>query len=143
MLREIREETQIDPPNLFFKGIITWTSVEGTDFGGMYLYLAELPEEYTYPTPIKMDEGILDWKEINWIIHPENRGVASNIPSCLEKVLYDPHCYNHHSIFSTDRMVKQISSRIDPRIEENENLRNTYLQEFMEERRQKSIYDYA
>lgn len=143
MLREIMEETQIESPDLSFKGLITWTTVEGTGFGGMYLYLAEIPEDYSYPTPIKMDEGILDWKEINWIIHPENLGVASNLPGCLEKVLNDQRCYNHHSIFSTERMVKQVSSRIDSHIEEDEALRNKYLQAFIEERRQNSIYDYA
>ena len=132
MLREIYEETQIDSLKLHFKGLITWTTSEGTQWGGLYLYLADLPEEYVYQTPIKTDEGILDWKEIDWILHPENLGVASNISSCLEKMLYDVHCFNHHSIFIGDRMIDQISTRIDPRIEDDEVLRKEYLCEYIE-----------
>lgn len=87
MLREIDEETGIDGLSIQFKGLITWTNSIGNGFGGMYLYLADLPEDYMYKVPRKTDEGLLDWKEIDWILHPENLGVASNIPSCLEKIL--------------------------------------------------------
>lgn len=122
---------QIGSQELYFKGLITWTTVEGTGFGGMYLYLADIPEGYDYQTPIKTDEGILDWKEINWILHPENLGVASNIPSCLEKVLYDDSYYNHHSIFKDGKMIDQISTTIDPRLEDDEVLRNEYLNGYL------------
>jgi 8-oxo-dGTP diphosphatase len=133
MLREILEETQLDSFEIYFKGLITWTSVEGAGFGGMYIYLADIPEEYVYPTPVKTDEGILDWKEINWILDSENLGVASNIPSCLGKVLQDNHCYDHHSIFAGNKMINQISTMIDSRIEEDEDLRNEYLNKYIEE----------
>lgn len=132
MLREIQEETQIESPKLFFKGLITWTTVEGAGFGGLYLYAAEIREDYEYATPIKTEEGILDWKEISWILHPDNQGVASNVPSCLEKVLYEPGCYNHHSIFSDNKMVTQISTKIDPRIEADERMRNDYLNRYLQ-----------
>src|SRR5690606_5869369 len=104
------EETQIEISKIQFKGLITWSTSKGEGFGGLYLYLAEVPEDYVYQTPIKTAEGILDWKEINWILHPENLGVASNIPSCLEKVLNDDQCYNYHSIFVGNKMIDQIST---------------------------------
>ncbi|TNJ68116.1 8-oxo-dGTP diphosphatase [Paenibacillus hemerocallicola] len=132
MLREIQEETQIESPELSFKGLITWTTVEGAGFGGLYLYAAEIPDEYEYVTPIKTEEGILDWKEISWIMHPDNQGVASNVPSCLEKVLYESSCYNHHSIFSDKIMVTQISTKIDPRIEADEAMRTDYLNQYLQ-----------
>lgn len=131
MMREIVEETQIDPPNLDFKGLITWTTEGGSEFGGMYLYLVELPHNYDYETPINTDEGILDWKEIDWILHPQNQGIASNIPSCLEKVLYDNQCYNHHSIFKNGTMIDQISEVIDPVIERDDMLREDYLSRYI------------
>ncbi|MDT2305198.1 hypothetical protein P7H21_16295 [Paenibacillus larvae] len=40
----------------------------------MYLYKACLDKSVTYETPLKTREGILDWKDITWILHPENRG---------------------------------------------------------------------
>jgi len=131
MLREIYEETQINTPELAFKGLITWTSSQGT-VGGMYLYLADLPEDFIYQTPIKTAEGILDWKEIAWILHPENLGVASNIPTCLEKVLYDKQCFDHHSIFAGDKLIEQISTVVDPNIEDDELLRQEYLRKYLE-----------
>ncbi|ASK63820.1 DNA mismatch repair protein MutT [Virgibacillus phasianinus] len=130
VIREVYEETQINSPDLQFKGLITWSTPEGSDFGGMYLYLADIPEDYHYQTPLKTDEGILDWKEIDWILHPENRGMASNIPTCLEKVLYDEQCFNHHSIFADGQMVEQISTVIDSEIESDKNLRKEYLRTY-------------
>ncbi|WP_085520640.1 NUDIX hydrolase [Tuberibacillus sp. Marseille-P3662] len=131
MIREIHEETQINPSCLYFKGLITWTNSEGGEFGGLYLYLADIPENDVYQTPIKTDEGILDWKDIDWILHPENDGIASNISRCLEKVLYDDHCFNHHSTFNNDRLIDQISTVIDARIEEDKDLEAEYLDKYM------------
>jgi 8-oxo-dGTP diphosphatase len=128
MLREIWEETHIAPQELLFKGLITWSTVEGTGFGGMYLYLANVPEDCDYPTPHPTEEGILDWKDIDWIMHPKNQGVAANIPPSLDKVLNDTACYRHHSYFQGDRFVKQVSSWVDPRIEYDERLREEYVQ---------------
>ncbi|MFF2090510.1 NUDIX domain-containing protein [Paenibacillus sp. NPDC058174] len=139
MEREIAEETGIAAEafrSLLFKGMITWTSVSGTDFGGIYVYVAELPEDYRYETPIKTDEGILDWKEISWIMHPDNLGVASNLPTCLMKLLEDERCYNHHSIFDNDDMVEQISIVIDSAIEYDGERRQSYLERFKLERSQ-------
>ncbi|MFC7681827.1 NUDIX domain-containing protein [Paenibacillus sp. GCM10028914] len=133
VVREIFEETEIDPPIIQFKGLITWTTVDGKGFGGMYLYLADLPEDYPYKAPRITEEGILDWKEIDWILHPENLGVASNIPSCLEKILNEKECYNHHSIFSGNKMINQTSSVLDARIEEDGALRKAYLSKYVEE----------
>lgn len=127
VIREIYEETEIEPSHIHFKGLITWATPEGDDFGGLYLYLADIPEDYVYQTPVKTDEGILDWKEIDWILHPENRGVASNIPSCLEKVLYADLCFNHHSIFANGQMSEQISTVIDAKIEDDDGLRSEHL----------------
>lgn len=134
MIREIGEETGIDSFELTFKGLITWSDADATYFGGLYLYLADLPMDYVFETPIKTDEGILDWKEIEWILHPENLGVASNIPPCLQKILYDSKCYNHHSVFHGNRMVEQVSTLVDAKIEHDELYRNTYLQQYAKER---------
>lgn len=132
ILREIGEETGLELYELSFKGLITWSMTDGSGFGGLYLYLANLPEDYVYETPIKTDEGILDWKEIDWILHPENLGVASNIPPCLEKILYEQNCYNHHSVYQGNTMVKQFSTLLDARIELDEDDRNEYLNKYVE-----------
>lgn len=131
MLREIYEETEIKTLKLEFKGFITWANIKGTNFGGLYLYLGELPEDYIYPAFKKTEEGILDWKEIDWILHSENLGVAANLPKALEHMLNDACCFDHHSIFDGDHLVKQTSTVINPLMEEDPILRTRYLSKYL------------
>ncbi|WP_315795051.1 NUDIX hydrolase [Paenibacillus sp. BIC5C1] len=113
MLREIKEETDIDSKHVSvdYKGLLTWSNEQSNQISGaLYLYLLELSEDYRYDhTPVRTDEGILDWKAISWIMHSKNIGVASNISRCLDKVLYDQRCYHHHSTFSEDLLVDHMS----------------------------------
>lgn len=103
-LREIREETGLVFDDIQFKGITTWV-VDGKDFGGMYVYLAELPADYFYKVPVKTPEGILDWKKIEWIVHPENRGIAHNIPESIEKIITGVRCFEHRCYYRDGRLV--------------------------------------
>lgn len=130
MRREIAEETGLDCPELAFKGMLTWTSAGKSgpgQLGGMFMYMVELTASLHYPTPAKVEEGILDWKEISWIMHAQNYGVASNLPPCLDMLLNDERCYNHHSIFAGHLLHQQHSERIDPCLETDEAQRNQYL----------------
>ncbi|MFC5452949.1 NUDIX hydrolase [Paenibacillus aestuarii] len=126
MKREIHEETQIERYSLHFKGLVTWTE-DGADFGGMYLYLAELPSDYSYATPIRTDEGILDWKKLAWIHHPENMGVATNIPQCLTYSLQLEGCYDHHCVYERGQMREMISTPVPAAIEQNAEALAQYL----------------
>ncbi|PWV94525.1 8-oxo-dGTP diphosphatase [Paenibacillus cellulosilyticus] len=116
ILREVAEETGIVLDLIQFKGIVTWV-VDGAMTGGMYTYVAELPEDYTYETPIKTDEGILDWKELQWILHPKNVGLAANIPESLEKLLFDPGCYEYRCFYSEGKLLKQQFLALDEQVE--------------------------
>src|SRR5262245_56841406 len=82
MMRELGEETGIGQCDLRFKGLVTWL-IDGSTFGGMYAYLAEADENCIYETPVITAEGILDWKETSWLLHPSNQGVAANVKVCL------------------------------------------------------------
>jgi 8-oxo-dGTP diphosphatase len=104
VLREIFEETGLDLSDVRDKGVVTWTS-DGVATGGMHAFIAELPASVRYPTPKLTDEGILDWKPIEWIEHPDNSGVAHNIPCILRKMLDDPNRYDHRCAFVRDRLV--------------------------------------
>lgn len=59
-IREIKEETNIEVKHeqIQFKGIIKWE--DSSYSGGMYAYLIELHNEFTYHTPKKVSEGILE-----------------------------------------------------------------------------------
>lgn len=105
MIREIQEETGIAEYELFYKGLVTWTS-DGANYGGMYLYSAVVGDVLEYGAPVKTSEGILDWKSIDWILHPKNQGVASNIPYFLESALWDERCYDHYCDFRGGKLVE-------------------------------------
>lgn len=106
IIREIREETgiEMEPQNVRHKGNITWTNPSHSYFDGMYVYVAELPESYHYPTPLKTDEGILDWKDLSWIMHPKNVGLA-NLKYYLREILLDETNYEHRFIYDGDDVV--------------------------------------
>lgn len=117
MKREIAEETNIPECKLTYKGLVTWM-IDGTRFGGMYLYLGELPEDFQFATPVKTAEGILDWKAVHWILNPENKGISSNIPVFLERILNDPECYEHHCVYRDGKLVDHALIKIDSSTEE-------------------------
>lgn len=131
-LREIKEEASIEHVGVAFKGILTWSTKEGAEFGGLYLYDAELPADVPYITPVLTDEGILDWKEIGWIMHEANMGVAANLPYLLTHMLHPKSCSHIHGFFDGNRLVSQHSSAVDPAIEQDERLRNEYLHRYAE-----------
>lgn len=129
VMREMREETGIEPAELHFKGMITW-SQNGAKAGGMYTYLAEVPEGFAYATPLKTDEGILDWKEIGWILHEDNVGVAANLPRTLPAILQDERAYDHHCMYHGEALIDYRAELLDPAVEWDAELRAAYLQRY-------------
>jgi len=112
IIREIKEETGLDISNVQFKGIESWF-IDHQFVGGMYLYVAELPDEQLYQTPKKTKEGILDWKEYDWITNPKNMGVAKDIPATLKSVLFEKQVYEHQCFYKDDKLVKHQTIPID------------------------------
>lgn len=107
-LREAYEETDMRLKEVLFKGKLTWES-DGVFSGEIDLYTASLPEDFSYDTPRKTVEGILDWKPVDWITQPDNIGVADNLPHFITKVLYDDTKYTHHCIFQGDRLISVLT----------------------------------
>lgn len=129
MIREIAEETGIAEYHLHFKGLVTW-DVDGVVTGGMYVYLADVPDTLSFVTPVKTREGILDWKEIGWIMHKDNIGVAANIPKCLDLILHDTNCYDHHCVYRNGRLIEHSSFPVSLAIEEDAGARSEYLSKY-------------
>ena len=68
ILREVLEETGITLSEVCDCGVVTW-KVDGSPLGGMHIYLADVADDFIYNTPRSMEEGIVDWKKIDWIMH--------------------------------------------------------------------------
>lgn len=105
VLREVFEETEISLSHVHFKGIVTW-SVNAVHQGGMYVYVAALPDSVKYTTPMEMEEGLLAWHDLDWILHQNNAGITPNIPYFLPKVLNENRCYEHHCVFEKGRLMR-------------------------------------
>ncbi|MUK88888.1 NUDIX domain-containing protein [Ornithinibacillus sp. L9] len=112
IIREIKEETNIDLERIEYKGTVTWDSDTANSGNGMYAFVVELPITYDYQSPIKTVEGILDWKKIDWILHPKNTGVA-NLPYFLPCMLESSRIYNHHFIYKNGDVIDFKSSPIN------------------------------
>ena len=103
ILREVYEETgmELQSHDFQYKGTASWYSVDGAPFGGMHIYFVDLPSTVVYPTPVKTDEGILDWKELSWLVHPKNRGVA-DLKYYLSTVIQDDHRHDYRFTYDDD-----------------------------------------
>ncbi|MBS4175129.1 8-oxo-dGTP diphosphatase [Bacillus sp. FJAT-49736] len=102
-LREVKEETGMELQSIDYKGVVSWF-VDGKCVGGMHAFIAEIPDTYEYYTPIKAEEGILDWKDLSWILHPDNAGLA-NLSYFLPKMLEDSGQYNYQLEYQDDDVV--------------------------------------
>ena len=83
--REITEETGLSIENVTFKGDVYWLSHNNS--GGMHVFIAEYPENSNLNLPIDEVEGILAFKHKDWIFNENNKGIISNIPIFLKKML--------------------------------------------------------
>ena len=101
-LREIYEETGISLESIEQKGMITWNGGGGD---GMYAFVATLPLDYVYETPLLTREGILDWKPFEWLVDKNNRGVAEHIKRSLPLLLNDSKNYEHRCHFNDDGYI--------------------------------------
>lgn len=103
--REVFEETGINEDKFDFKGIVTWV-VNGIFSGGMYVYTKELDETYKYETPKNTEEGILDFKNITWVLDSNNEGLASNIPYFLPYILNEGNPYEYRCYFEGENLIE-------------------------------------
>jgi 8-oxo-dGTP diphosphatase len=110
--REVAEETGIQAVPLRYAGVVTWT-VDGEP-GGMWAFLGDLPPEAATAAPRLTDEGILAWKEIDWIRHPKNGGVASNLPRFLPAMLAGGAPAEYHCVYQEGRLVDFVIRPLRP-----------------------------
>ncbi|MDO9629097.1 MAG: 8-oxo-dGTP diphosphatase [Acholeplasmataceae bacterium] len=113
IIREVEEETGIKvlSTQIEDKGYLTWNSFDANG-NGLHIFLIHLPDDFIYPTPILTNEGILDWKKIEWINDFDNYGVAHNIPYFLPTVLEESDRYHYHCTFSERALISVTKEKI-------------------------------
>ncbi len=114
IIREIKEETDIDvsESQIQDKGVLTWDNFNALG-NGLHIFLIEMPHIFEYKTPRNISEGILDWKQVEWICDSENYGVAHNIPYFLPTVLDNLSRYHYHCTFEGKILKSVTKERIE------------------------------
>lgn len=106
LIRELHEEMGLhfDYSQIKDCGYLTWNSFDANG-QGLYLYLINMHETQHVLTPVATDEGILDWKDVDWIIDPHNLGVSHNIRYFLSDMLNSNDRYHYHCVFKGDVLL--------------------------------------
>ncbi|WP_102272268.1 NUDIX hydrolase [Cytobacillus massiliigabonensis] len=84
--REVLEETGIKVDEYYSKGVITWEKSD-EEKDGLYVYLFEVERAFGNEPLQKTREGILEWKKIDWILNPNNLGIAEMVTQYLPVLL--------------------------------------------------------
>ncbi|KZD26075.1 MutT/nudix family protein [Bacillus cereus] len=61
-------------------------------------------------TPLSTAEGLLEWKEIDWILDCDNRGVVSNLPKYLPIVLAEDNKLEHIFTYDNRNIINYTTS---------------------------------
>jgi len=102
-IRETYEETGILLESIAYKGDVYWISEEG--ISGMHVFISEIADDSFFQDPVMTEEGILSWKDISWMLDPNNRGIVENIKSFLPVMLTDSTPSDHYYTYDQDRIV--------------------------------------
>lgn len=107
IVREIYEETGIlvKKEEVIDKGICTWNADFKSEASGLHLFFVNLNTNYILETPIKMAEGILDWKDINFLLDKDNLGISYNIPYFISNVISDLNRYEYRCLFEGNDLL--------------------------------------
>ncbi|WP_050616737.1 NUDIX hydrolase [Bacillus testis] len=102
--REILEETGLDLDNVEYRGKVIWRSERGES--GMYMFVCCLDHPVAEDVAVQTREGILSWKELDWILDKENKGVVSNIPYYLGCALQETGIYEHRFTYKNGMIME-------------------------------------
>lgn len=113
IIREVKEETGLSflKSDVKYRGVVTWNGLSnhlknGFNQNGLYLYLINLPKDVNFKTPIKTKEGILDWKNIDFLIDKDNLGIPYNIPYFINNVINSNLLYQYDCLFDGNYLLK-------------------------------------
>lgn len=114
ILRELWEETgqMFKKEDVKDCGIMTWNTFDAHG-QGLHLFLIDGNKYPKITTPLATDEGILDWKSLDWIIDPKNYGVAHNIRYFLPTMMNDQTRHHFHCTFENDVLISVTKEVMD------------------------------
>ena len=100
--REIYEESGICVDVVRLISVFTWNYDD--EIG--YAYLTELPEDFDESTyPVALKEGIIAFKEIDWILSEKNYGVIEDLRVFLADIKSGEY-KNYHLIYKENKLER-------------------------------------
>ena len=103
-IREIYEESGIKVDNIDLISVSTWNY----DDDVIYVYVSTLKDNIDINKyPLKTNEGIIDFKDIDWIIDPNNYGSIDDLKLFI-KDIKDNKKNNYHLIYNESKLVDYI-----------------------------------
>ena len=103
-IREIYEESGIVVEDATLFSISTWNY----DDDEIYVYVCNLPKDFNINKyPIKINEGIIDFKDIDWIIHEKNYGVIEDLRLFINDIK-ENKSNNYHLVYNNSKLVDYI-----------------------------------
>ena len=103
-VREIFEESNIKVNDAKLISVSTWNY----DDDEIYVYVSEVDKDFDISKyPLKIDEGIIDFKEIDWILNPKNYGVIEDLRVFLDDIKHD-RAQNYHLVYDNSKLMQVI-----------------------------------
>lgn len=102
-IREIYEESGIRVDNITLYSVSTWNY----DDDIIYVYLSTIDNFDEKKIPYKFKEGIIDFKDIDWIINEKNYGIIPDLRLFLEDIKKNQK-RNYHLIYDNSVLVDYI-----------------------------------
>ena len=101
-IREIYEETNIKIEKLNFMGKFTWNFDD--DIG--YIYVGNLEKDFNINNyPLKNEEGIVDFKSIEWIENSHNTGIINDLKIIIPEI-FKNQINEYHFIYDEQNQLK-------------------------------------
>lgn len=101
-VREIFEESGIKVDTAEMFSTFTWNMDD--EIG--YAFLSELPSDFDVSGYPKLsDEGVVDFKDIDWVLNPDNHGVIEDLRVFISDIKHGVK-QNYHLIYDGTRLKK-------------------------------------
>lgn len=103
-IREIKEESGVTVESAEVFSVFTWNYDDETG----YATLSVLPDDYDETAfPMETEEGVVTFKDIDWIVSPENYGVIDDLKIFIGDIKKNKKT-DYHLIYDNKTLVKAI-----------------------------------
>jgi len=111
MQREIHEEVGVNIPasKLHFGGTVIW-EIPNKPTTGMYTFIVHIKEKL-FKESKNTPEGLLQWKELSWVLDRKNDNEVTNIPYFLRPMLKNQTPMEYIFTYDQERHIQNFTTQ--------------------------------